>query len=279
MTYAFRVPAPRPPVVLIGAVHTNDDWGFNRANLLRLVNQSYATIAHTESERDWLIEHGAQPDRVRVMGVGIDEGELQPRSGGFRTARKIPHDAYLVAYFGQLGPHKGIDILIGAMPMLLERCPNAWLAIAGSDTPFAETLRHRLRELPEAIRARVTFLVDVDDQTKADLLGDCDVFASPSQAESFGFTTVEAWSLGKPVIVGDAPSQRSVVADGKSGFIVPHGDPVRLVDALERLTDPALRCAMGSAGRDVVRERYDRRKLGAELAALLTSAAKAGRAQ
>jgi glycosyltransferase involved in cell wall biosynthesis len=35
-------------------------------------------------------------------------------------------------------------------------------------------------------------VIDIDDQTKADLLGDCDVFASPSQVESFGFTTIEA---------------------------------------------------------------------------------------
>src|SRR3954453_23716654 len=48
MRYPFRVSEPRPPIVLIGAVHTNDDWGFNRTNLLRLVNRSYATIAHTD---------------------------------------------------------------------------------------------------------------------------------------------------------------------------------------------------------------------------------------
>src|SRR5438067_684639 len=48
MRYPFRLPEPRPPIVLIGAIHTNDDWNFDRPNLLRLVNQSYTTIAHTD---------------------------------------------------------------------------------------------------------------------------------------------------------------------------------------------------------------------------------------
>jgi hypothetical protein len=150
--YPFRLPEPRPPVVLIGAIHTNDDW----------------------------------------------------------------------------------------------RRPDAWLAIAGSTTPFTERLRQLLRELPREARERVTLLTDVDGQTKADLLGDCDVFASPSQAESFRFTTVEAWSVGKPVVVGDAPSQRSVVEEGVTGFVVPHGEREPLVEALEQLADLALRAAMGS---------------------------------
>lgn len=277
MTYPFRLSEPRPPIVLISAIHTNDDWGFDRPNLLRLVNQSYATISHTDTEREWLIAHGADPERVRVIGVGIDRDELHPRPGAFRRTQDIPNDAYLVAYFGQLAAHKGIDVLIQTLPTLVARQPNAWLVVAGSRTPFTDRLAQLSRELPRDVRGRIRLLIDIDDQTKADLLGDCDVFASPSQVESFGFTTIEAWSLGKPVVVGDAPSQRSVVADGTTGLIVPHGDQDRLADALMQLTDPALRASLGRAGREVVREHYDRRKIVSLYADLFRSAVDAAR--
>jgi glycosyltransferase involved in cell wall biosynthesis len=273
MRYPFRLPEPRPPVILIGAIHTNDDWNFDRPNLLRLVNQSYATIAHTDVEREWLIGHGAHPDRVRVVGVGIDKDGLRPRTGAFRKQQRIPEDAYLVAYFGQLASHKGIDVLMGALPTLVARQPNAWLAVAGARTPYAERVEQLANALPREVRGRIRLLMDIDEQTKADLLGDCDVFASPSQVESFGFTTIEAWSLAKPVVVGDAPSQRSVVADGVTGLIVPYGDQTRLVDALKRLTDPGLRDSIGRAGREVAHERYDRRKIEATYAELFRSAA------
>lgn len=277
MTYPFRLPEPRPPIVLIGAIHTNDDWGFKRRNLLRLVNKSYATISHTETEREWLIAHGADPARLRVVGIGIDARELRPRPGAFRATQNIPDDAYLVAYFGQLASHKGIDVLVRALPTLVARQPNAWLVVAGSRTPFTSRLEQLSRELPRDVRGRVRLVVDVDNQTKADLLGDCDVFASPSQIESFGITTIEAWSLGKPVVVGDAPSQRSVVDHRTTGLIVPHGDQERLVDALVQLADPALRESIGRAGRDVARERYDRRKIDSLYADVFRSAVEAGR--
>lgn len=273
MTYPFRLPEPRPPIVLVGAIHTNDDWGFNRANLLRLVNKSYATVSHTDTERDWLIEHGAHPNRVQVIGIGVDMNALQPELGAFRRAQNIPHDAFLVAYFGQHGSHKGIDVLIQTLRPLAARQPNAWLAVAGSRTPFTHRLEQIVNELPYDLRERIRLLTDIDDQTKANLLGDCDVFASPSQAESFGFTTLEAWSLAKPVVVGDAPSQCSIVADGTTGIIVPYGDQRRLVEALTRLTDPALRISIGRAGQEVARERYDKRKIDARYADLFRSAA------
>jgi glycosyltransferase involved in cell wall biosynthesis len=162
---------------------------------------------------------------------------------------------------------------MGALPTLVARQPNAWLAVAGARTPYAERVEQLANALPREVRGRIRLLMDIDEQTKADLLGDCDVFASPSQVESFGFTTIEAWSLAKPVVVGDAPSQRSVVADGVTGLIVPYGDQTRLVDALKRLTDPGLRDSIGRAGREVAHERYDRRKIEATYAELFRSAA------
>ena len=272
MRYPFLIHGSRPPVVLIGAVHTNEAWSFDRPNLLRLVNRSYATIAHTNAEREWLIERGADPGLVRVAGIGIDSDALRPRLGSFRAAHNIPDDGYFIAYFGQLGAHKGIDVLISALPALLTRCPNAWLVVAGSRTPFVPHLQQLILGLPPEARARIRLLMNLDDQTKADLLGDCDVFASPSQAESFGITTIEAWSLAKPVIVGDAPSQRSVVEDGITGLIIPHGSRQRLVAALERLADPALRARLGEAGRRVAGERYDRRRIDSMYAELFRSA-------
>ena len=275
MRYPFRLPEPRAPIVLIGAVHTNDAWGYDRPNLLRLVNRSYATIAHTEPERAWLISHGAEPGRVKVIPLGIDEDGLAPRPGTFRDANGIPRDGYLVAYFGQQGSHKGIDVLIRTFPTLLERCPNAWLVVAGSRTPFTTRLEELARDLSSEAQERFRLVTDLDEQAKVDLLGDCDVFASPSQSESFGITTLEAWSLGKPVVVGDAPSQSSVVEDRVTGLIVPYGDEALLGEALERLAEPGLRDLLGQAGRDLVHHRYRRRQIDATYADLFRSAADA----
>jgi glycosyltransferase involved in cell wall biosynthesis len=272
--YAFRRGRPTP-VVMMPSIHTADSWGFERSNLIRLVDRAYATVARTEHEREWLVARGAPADRVRVIGHGVEPDALKPIAGAFRAAHSIDRDGYLVAFVGQQGSHKGIDVLLDAFPRLLERCPSAWLAIGGSRTGYTAELERRIDELPPAVRARCRLVCNLSEQEKADLLGDCDVLATPSEKEAFGLTTLEAWSLGRPVVVGDSPSQACIVEDGTSGLIVPHGDADRLVEALARLGgDPALRGAMGAAGRARLLARYARRDVERRHAELLAEAAR-----
>jgi glycosyltransferase involved in cell wall biosynthesis len=277
MRYPFLRPEPRPPVVLIGAVHTTDDWGFNRPNLLRLVNLSYATVAHTAHERDWLVAHGASPERVHVIGHGVDLDGGSPGLGFFRLEHGIDEEDYVVAYLGQQARHKGIDTLIAVFPALLETRPNASLVIGGAHTPYSAEIERLVASLPAHIRERVFVLSDLSEGAKFDLLDACDVFASPSEVESFGITTIEAWSRAKPVIVGDAPSQRSLVNHGVNGLIVRYADRASLLDALLRLTDRELRRRLGDNGRSTVETSYDRRKVEGEYARLLREAASAFR--
>ena len=94
-------------------------------------------------------------------------------------------------------------------------------------------------------------------ERRAEILADCDVFASPSEQESFGITTLEAWSQAKPVIVGDGPAQACVVEAGASGLLVPHGNEQRLLESLSQLaSDGVLREWLGEAGRRRLHERH-----------------------
>ena len=197
MTYPFRRPPPRPPIVLVPAVHTMNDWGFNRPHLINLAARAYATVAHTEHEREWLVSHGAPADRVRVIGHGIELADFNPEQGRFRTRRKIPPDALVVAYVGQQAGHKGIDTLLRVFPALLDRRADAWLIVAGARTPYSEELRRIVESLTPQARSRVLLMDDVTAAERAEILADCDIFASPSEQEAFGITTLEAWSQGK----------------------------------------------------------------------------------
>ena len=139
-------------------------------------------------------------------------------------------NAFVVAYVGVHASHKGIDTLLAALPRLLESHANAWLVIAGGATPYSPTLRELIAQLPDVARSRVRMLSDISPGLKADLLADCDVFASPSREEAFGITTLEVWAQERSVVVGDSPGQRSVVDDGALGLLVPHGDARSLLD-------------------------------------------------
>lgn len=62
----------------------------------------------------------------------------------------------------------------------------------------------------------------------------------------------ESLALGVPVVASDVPSYRGWVADGVTGFIVP-ASTRKWVAAMRELQDPAVRAAMGAAGREVAR--------------------------
>ena len=161
LTYPFRRRRPRPPIILVGAVHTTNDWGYRRPHLIRLIDRSYVTIAHTEHERDWLVSQGARSEKVTVIGHGIDLQQIQHEPGRFRAEYGVPATDFIVAYVGQQGRHKGVDTLVRAFPALLERRPDARLVIAGSQTSYSRELRRLVDGTNAAVRTRILLLDDV----------------------------------------------------------------------------------------------------------------------
>lgn len=80
-----------------------------------------------------------------------------------------------------------------------------------------------------------------------------DVFLHPAVSEGFCNAALEAQAMHLPVIATDADGLPENVADGHTGFIVPRRDPAALAGRLAALAaDPALRRAMGRAGRERV---------------------------
>lgn len=256
----LRYPLGRPdgaPVVFLPAAHTEDRWGYERPNLVRALNRGAATVPFTAHERDWLAGQGVDQARLHVIPAGIALDDTPTAPGAFRAAHGIGAGDHVVAYVGQHGSHKGLDTLVAALPALLERRPDAWLVLAGARTPYSDRLAQDVAALEPGARARVVVRHDVPAHEKAALLADTDVFASPSRAESFGLTTLEAWGRRLPVVLGDSPSQREIAADA-AVFVAP-GDAAALAATLAELAaDPDRRARLGAAGRALLEARFTR---------------------
>ena len=111
------------------------------------------------------------------------------------------------------------------------------------------------------------FLGFVSDAELKRLYQQCDVFAVPSNYESFGLVFIEGMSWGKPVIGGRAGGMPEVIADGKTGFLVDPGDVAGFAAALGQLCrDQGLRTRMGQAARQHTVENFDRSCMAANMA-------------
>jgi glycosyltransferase involved in cell wall biosynthesis len=244
------------PCVLHGGLHPEDHWGFERSMIHRAIRQVHY-IANTQYEADYVIARGARPDRVSVIGVGVDPSQFDRVSSSDARHSLGFGDCPVVGFIGQIGGHKGVDTLLEAMPRVWQIVPNAWLLVAGGRTGFFPEVERRIAELPARDRQRVKLIPDFPLEDKGKLFAAVDVFAYPSGFESFGIAFLEAWMAGKPVIGCRRGAIPTVVRDGVDGLLVTFGDSAELASAILRLLgDPGTRQALAARGREKVLERY-----------------------
>lgn len=122
--------------------------------------------------------------------------------------------------------------------------------------------------------ARVEFLGDrVFGKEKLSAFESADIFVLPSYSEGFSRAILEAMGAGLPVVVTGVGAVPDIIDDGISGFIVTPGNVAELQSRLERLIgDPALRKAMGVAGRETCRARFRAELVAEQLVNILASA-------
>jgi glycosyltransferase involved in cell wall biosynthesis len=244
------------PCVLHGGIHPEDDWGFDRAMIHRAIQQSHY-IANTQYEADYVIRHGARPDRVFVVGVGVDPALFAAVTPADARRRLALDAAPVVGFIGQIGGHKGVDTLVQSMSLVWDTHPDTWLLIAGGRTTFLPEVERLVRALPPARRERVRLMPDFPPEDKGTLFAAVDVFAYPSGYESFGIAFLEAWAAGKPVIGCRRGAIPTVVAEGTDGLLVSFGDARGLADSVvQLLDDEGVRASFGAAGRRKVLARY-----------------------
>ncbi|MGB8404532.1 MAG: glycosyltransferase family 4 protein [Mycobacterium sp.] len=149
-------------------------------------------------------------------------------------------------------PRKGMQVLLGALPALVEACPDVEVLIVGRGDEEA------LKEAAGEHAGHLRFLGLVDDAEKASAMRSVDVYCAPNTGgESFGIVLVEAMAAGTPVVASDLDAFRRVLDAGEAGRLVPVDDSDALAEALvELLRDEDARSRYSRAGTEAVR-RYD----------------------
>ncbi|HEX6338725.1 MAG TPA: glycosyltransferase family 4 protein [Jiangellaceae bacterium] len=155
-----------------------------------------------------------------------------------RAALGVPSGAPLVVLAGRIEWEKGGDVAVRALPSIRRARPGTHLVVAGtgSQRPALEKLA-RARRVFRAVR----FAGHLDEADLAAVLGAADVALVPSSYEPFGMVALEAAVAGTPVVAGAAGGLPEVVANGRTGLLVPPRDPNALAAAVAAvLRDPAL---------------------------------------
>jgi glycosyltransferase involved in cell wall biosynthesis len=220
-----------------------------------MVNHGIAQciVAVSAMTRRKLLEEGIQAERIVVIPNGITPVEVEGiNREEIRKAAGVGADDPFLLAVGRLVYSKAHELLIAAMPAVLEKFPNTKLGICG-DGALRPQLEGQIQSL--GISDSVKLLGHSDDVAK--FLASADVFVMPSLWEGLSIALLEAMSAGLPIIATQVEGMEEVVSEGVEGLLVPAGNVETLADAVTRILDnPRMRHSMGAAARAKVLGSY-----------------------
>lgn len=204
-------------------------------------------IAVSDLARRWQME-ALGSDAVEIPnGVDVASFASAPPLPGY------PRPGKTVLFLGRFDePRKGMAVLLGALPGLVERFPELEILIVGRGD------EDDLREQAGELAGHLNFLGQVSDAEKASALRSADVYCAPNTGgESFGIVLVEAMAAGTAVVASNLDAFRRVLCDGEAGRLVDVEDSDALAEGLiDILGDDELRVRNVAAATAAVR-RYD----------------------
>jgi len=220
-----------------------------RRILEHLVGRASRVMVMADHVRALLIEqYGADPELVRVIPHGAPDRpfgrqEAYKRRFGL-SGRKV------IMTFGLLGPGKGLETMIAALPAVVARHPEVVYRIVGATHPnlvAAEGQRYRQRLVGQVADLGLGghVLWDdrfVDTEELLDQLESCDVYVTPypNLQQATSGTLSYAVAAGKAVVSTPYVHARELL-DGGAGVLVEPGSAEALAAAVNRLfDDPAL---------------------------------------
>ncbi len=129
----------------------------------------------------------------------------------------------------RLAEQKGLEHLVRAVHVLLDRGLNSFELVIGGDGPD----RQKLEQLAETLNVTryIHFLGGLNREQVRERMQKCDVFVLSSLHETFGVVVGEAMACGKPVISTRCGGPEFIVNE-ENGVLVDVADPEGLADAM-----------------------------------------------
>ena len=208
--------------------------------------------------------------RVVVVHNGIESGfDRQVHNGELVRLRwTIASSTTVLLTLARLAPIKGQDVVIRALPRVIQEHPDVVYICAGSGeyegTLVALAVEH-------GVARNVIFPGHItNDTSKYAYYDACDLFVMPSRFEPFGLSFLEAWHAGKPVLGGDRGGPVEIIENGVDGMTVDPDDVVAVANSiLNLIRDPARLEEMGRRGMIKARRKFSRSSMADNLVSVL----------
>ena len=168
-----------------------------------------------------------EPGRISVIHDGIDLEKWIDRPPSDLSGMGIGPQHKVILSTARLHHQKGITHLIASARSIAQRFPDARFVVAG-EGPLKDELQE---EIHRADLDEIFFLAGWRDDVP-NLLSRADIYVLPSLYEGLPNAVIEAMASGTPVIATAVAGTPEIIEKGRSGWLVPPGDPSALAAAL-----------------------------------------------
>jgi glycosyltransferase involved in cell wall biosynthesis len=211
-----------------------------------LITRASRIMVMSEHGRELLIEHyGASADLVEVIAHGAPDRPFG-RQEAFKAALGLAERDVMMT-FGLLGPGKGLECMIEALPAIIARHPRAVYRIVGATHPDlvareGEAYRARLQAQARTLGVEDHIVWEdrfLDCDELLDQLEACDVYVTPypNLQQSTSGTLSYAVALGKAVVSTPYVHARELLAGGAGVIVEPNSSAALAAAVIDLLGD------------------------------------------
>jgi glycogen(starch) synthase len=229
----------------------------HRIAMERVLDHAGALLIGGESFAEEVHDRLGTPlDRFTIVPGAVDTDRFTP-------GQSADDGVVRFFYHGRVDRRKGVLDLLHALPGVAGK----WQCTISGIGPDVEPAHGLAAELN--LGDRVTFTGYAEYNSVPERYRDHDVFVSPTYAEGFSNTILEAMASGQAVLSCRAVGVTDCIRDGENGLLVEPGDVPALTQALSRLvTDAALRERLAAAGLAECRRVYSWHAVGSQIAGI-----------
>lgn len=212
--HAFRTMDPklgRGGRLVFGAI----EWG-----LARFLTDHLICVSEDEHRHALSLHMPAERMSVIVNGVAPPPCDLAQT---IRASFGIARDAFVFGFIGRLSAQKAPERLIEAFKNVATSVKDSHLIIVGAGQ-LEGAVRSAIAE--SGLKNRMHLTSAFTGQQAAPAF---DLLVMPSRYEAMSYVMLEGAAAGKPIITTDIGGARTVVEDGRNGFILPNSDDTSLL--------------------------------------------------
>jgi glycosyltransferase involved in cell wall biosynthesis len=213
-------------------------------------SQIIVTSERLKNEVQWLYQ--IPEYKMNIVPNAIFEGKTKRNLDPGKVKKKygLHPFAPVILFVGRMAYQKGPDILVRAVPLVLDVHWGARFVLIGEGE-----MRMHCEWLAQSLGVgdACLFLGYCSEGTKYEWLNACDVVAVPSRNEPFGIIVLEAWDAEKPVVATEAVP---IIDNFKTGILC-HPTPESFAWGIKYALGDLLQTKeLGKAGRRLIHTVY-----------------------